>query len=162
MTIEEMFESLWVSYPSDLCRKKRGGKQPALSAFKKINPSEQEFNRIMQNMKAQIREDRKDKDAYRWPFVSSYLNQGRYDDYIEIKEKQIKTDIKKCSIDSCNDEVHGSGFTKCAFHLGSNDERLRQSYVRTGLDMKSPTFVEDCRKYCRERMGIMLSKTIGE
>ena len=155
-----MFEKLWISYPNDLCNKKRGGKQPALKAFKKINPDEAEFNRMMANMKAQVREDRKNpKDAYRWPFISSYLNQGRYDDYIESSTSKEKAkSLKTCATNGCDSDVHGSMYTKCAFHCGDTNELLSGAYRKLGLDIKSPDFVSQCRDICRDKMGLILSR----
>ena len=157
MTIEDMFERFWVSYPSDLCKKKRGGKQPALKAFQKINPSEEEFNRMMANMKAQIRADRQDKDAYRWPFVSSYLNQGRYDDMIDPVETKYVQEIKTCSMDKCSNPVHGPGFLVCSTHVpNKHSELLKSAWVRTGISTKDPDYREQCRAYCKERFRILL------
>ncbi len=154
-----MFERLWTSYPSDLCKGKRGGRQPAYKAFRKINPDEKEFGRIMANMKAMIKADRGDKDSYRWPFVSSYLNQARYDDFIMPREESSAVDLKVCSVDSCNQKVHGASFKFCSFHIPSaHSEAMKQAWIRTGIDYKSPTLTEDCRKHCRERMNIMLGK----
>ena len=152
MTIDEMFDKLWTSYPSDLCRKKRGGRQPAIKAFKKINPSVEEFGRMMANMRAQIKEDRKEKEPYRWPFVSSYLNQGRYDDYIEPTQTEIKQDVKKCTHDGCFNDVVGNSFAFCSQHIPcQHDIRLREAWKHTGINRNSPTLRADCMKYIKER-----------
>lgn len=160
MTNDEMFKKLWFEYPNDLCNKRKGSKQTALKAMEKLKLDEAGFNKIMDNMRAQIRYDRKDPDAYRWPFLSTYLNQGRYDCDIPsmdtIKERQIGA---KCLVEGCNDEVHGPAFSTCGFHINNKDERLRQAYIRTGLDRKSPDFVEECRKYCRSHMNILTGKS---
>ena len=152
MTIEDMFTKLWFKYPTDLCRNKRGGKTPALQAFKKLNPDQDEFDRIMRNMDAQIRMDRKDKDAYRWPFVSTYLNQRRYDDVIESVQTVEKRPETKCSVDNCNSPIHGSSFSVCSFHIPSiHDLKLREGWKETGLCRKSPTLAQDCREYCKSK-----------
>lgn len=151
-TVEEMFDALWFGYPTDLCRNKRGGKKPALTAFKKINPDSKEFYRMMENMKAQVRADRKSPDAYRWPFVSTYLNQARYDDVIASESERVqKQDLKTCSVDDCNNDVHGQMFSKCAFHAGDSGERLKDAWKMTGLDFKSPSFQKDCVNYCKDK-----------
>ena len=159
MNIEEMFDKIWWKYPNDLCKGKKGGKAPALKALKRINPDEQEFNRIMGNLDAQIRHDRQDKDAYRWPFLSSYLNQQRYDD--EIPSSTINREVQElgtCSVDGCSDFVHHVGGRFCAFHIPSqHDERLRQAWTRTGLSIKDPDFAQKARDYCKERMKVFLS-----
>jgi hypothetical protein len=158
--INAWFNTFWTSYPADLCKGKRGGKVPGLKAFKKVATSEDEFNRILANMKAQIKADRHEKDPYRWPFVSSYLNQCRFDDYIMPSTGDIeREELKKCSVESCNNYVHGPSFKFCSFHIPSaHDDNIKQAWTRTGLDYKSPTFIDDCRKYARQRMNIMMGK----
>jgi len=157
--LEKMFEKLWTSYPADLCKGKRGGRQPAFRAFKKINPDEAEFNRIMGNMKAMIKADRSDKDPYRWPFVSSYLNQARYDDFIMPKNESSVQELTHCCIEKCSNKVHGASFKYCADHVpNAHSDLLAQAWTRSGIDYKSPTFVDDCRKQCRSYMNALLGK----
>ena len=149
MITMDNFETFWTSYPSDLCKKKRGSKQVARKSFDKINPDEAEFKRIMANMRAQIKADRMDKDAYRWPFVSSYLNQARYDDFIEPTQREIRKDEKICKMDGCKQFVHGINYDVCPVHIPSRmDDRLRAAWRATGLKRKSPTLAQDCRDYC--------------
>ena len=154
MTIEEMFEKLWWSYPNDLCKGKKGGKQPALKALKKINPDEKEFKRIMLSLEAMKKADRKDKDAYRWAFVSSWLNQARYDDAMpEMRDEvhEVK-DEKICKIDGCKQFVLGPNYTVCSVHVPSRmDDRLRAAWLKTGLDRNASDFGTKCREYCRSR-----------
>lgn len=150
-SVEERFNAMWFGYPTDLCKGKRGGKANALKAFKKVNPDEKEFYRMMENMKAQIRADRKDKDAYRWPFVSTYINQARYDDVIESEQARVTEKLKECSVEGCKDDVHGQMFDKCAFHTNSTDKALSDAWKATGIDFKSPSFRDDCLKYARSK-----------
>ena len=146
------FETLWTSYPSDLCKKKRGSKLLAKKAFDKINPDEQEFKRIMMSMRAQIKADRMDKDSYRWPFVSSYLNQARYDDYIEPTKEIKSEELKRCDHDGCLDRVIGSSFSVCSRHIPCQwDDKLREAWKKTKLNRQSPTLAEDCRSYCKSK-----------
>ena len=152
MSLKDNFETLWTSYPSDLCRKKRGSKLLAKKAFDKINPSDDEFKRIMMNMRAQIKSDRMDKDAYRWPFVSSYLNQARYDDYIEPTREIKSEELKRCNHDSCMGLVIGSAFTMCSRHVPcQHDDRLKEAWKKTGLNRQSATLAQDCRAYCKDK-----------
>ena len=161
MNQEEQFNALWLAYPSDLCNKKRGGKQNALKAFKKINPDEKEFYRMMENMKAQVRADRKEKEPYRWPFVSSYLNQARYDDAIESEiDRKERVDLKTCCIDGCGNDVHGPAFRQCADHVeNAHSELLTAAFKKTGLKYGSTNFVNDCRIACRQGMTKMITKS---
>ena len=159
MNIEEQFERLWVSYPADLCKGKRGGRQPAYKAFKKINPDEKEFNRIMANMKAMVKADRQDKDSYRWPFVSSYLNQARYDDFILPAQERSTEELTICCTENCNEKVHGRSFKYCSEHVpNAHSDLLAKAWTRQGIDFKSPTFVDDCRKQCRGYMNALLGR----
>ena len=159
-TIEEKFAAIWFGYPTDLCGGKRGGKANALKAFKKINPDHSEFYRMMENMKAQIRHDRKDKDAYRWPFVSSYLNQARYDDVIESEaERMDRVELRTCSIENCNNDVHGMKFKYSADHIpNAHSDLLANAWKQTGLKYGSDNFVNDCRLMCRQGLNKMVSK----
>ena len=157
--LNQWFNTFWTSYPADLCNGKRGGKVPGFKAFKKVATSEDEFNRILANMKAQIKADRSEKDPYRWPFVSSYLNRCRFDDYIMPQSENKSPELKTCSVDGCNHDVHGPSFKFCAFHIPSaHSDNIKQAFIRTGLDYKSPTFIDDCRRYSRERMNILMGK----
>ena len=160
MEIEEMFNSFWLTYPSDLCSKRRGGKQNALKAFKKINPDQKEFYRMMENMKAQVRADRKTPDAYRWPFVSSYLNQGRYDDAIEsMSDIKERVDLKTCCIENCKQDVHGPAYQYCSGHIpNAHSDLLSIAWKATGLKYGSPDFVNECRNLCKQGMNKIVNK----
>lgn len=159
-TVEEMFNSLWFAYPTDLSKNKRGGRPNALKAFKKINPDQKEFYRMMENMKAQVRHDRKDKDAYRWPFVSTYLNQARYDDLIESEADRIeRVDLKTCCIENCNNDVHGQSFQYCAEHVpNAHSDLLSKAFKETGLKYGSSDFVNECREIRNQWLGKMVTK----
>ena len=159
-TIDQMFASLWFGYPTDLCRNKRGGKTNAARAFKKINPDQAEFYRMMENMKAQIRHDRKDPDADRWPFVSSYLNQKRFDDIIESEtERMDRVELRTCINTDCEQPVHGSKYKYCADHIpNAHSDLLATAWKQTGLKYGSDNFVNDCRLMCRQGLNKMVSK----
>ena len=161
---DELFAKLWFTYPTQLCKGKRGGKQPARKAFDKVCTSEEEFNRIMLNMKAQIRNDLNDPDAYRWPFLSSYLNQRRFDDVIEINEKPVYVS-EQCAERGCNNEVHGPKFNHCIHHLPTdkNDPiliKLREHYVKMGLvrqkDESKQSHLARCKAIYKQNVGKVL------
>ena len=161
MTIDEMFNAFWFAYPTDLSRNKRGGKQNALKAFKKINPDQAEFYRMMENMKAQIRHDRKDADADRWPFVSSYLNQARYDDVIESEvDRKERVDLKTCCIEDCRNDVHGSKYQYCADHIpNAHSDLLTAAWKQTGIKYGSNDFINECRVACKSGMKAIINKS---
>jgi|GEM_PF-3989891 len=160
MTEEEQFNKLWFQYPTDLCKNKRGGKQPAFQAFKKLKLDEDQYNTLLLNMAAQVRNDRKDPDAYRWPFVSTYLNQRRFDDVVNIVEKPTYT-ANKCSVNGCNQDVHGSRFIHCIDHLPETNRillnKMRQKYVDLGLvrdkDETKQQHLDRCRKVYVDSLG---------
>ena len=158
-----MFAAFWFAYPTDLSRNKRGGKQPALKAFKKIDPDEKEFYRMMENMKAQVRHDRKDKDAYRWPFVSSYLNQARYDDVIESEAVRMdREELSTCCIENCNQDVHGKKFKYCAEHVpNAHSDLLSDAWKKTGIKYGSKDFINECRVACKAGMKVIINKGDG-
>jgi len=140
MTEEEMLNTIWFNYPSDLCKNKRGGKPPALQAIKKRKFTEQTFNKFILDLKAHIRNDRKDPEAYRWPFVSTYINQHREQDVIETVDKPVQV-LSQCSQPGCKNEVHGPRFKHCVYHLpqDQNDPvliKLRQKYIDMGLKQR--------------------------
>ena len=155
-----MFAAIWFGYPTDLCGGKRGGKANALKAFKKINPDQAEFFRMMENMKAQVRHDRKDKDSYRWPFVSSYLNQSRFDDVIESETVRMdREELSTCCIDNCNNDVHGKSFKYCPEHVpNAHSDLLTKAFKETGLKYSSPDFISECRAMCRQGLNKMVNK----
>jgi len=165
MTEDEMFNKIWFAYPSDLCKNKRGGKQPALQAFKKLKLNQKDFDTLMLNMAAQVKNDRNDKDAYRWPFVSTYLNQRRFDDTVTIVEKPVYQS-KECCQEGCKDPVHGQSFKHCGLHLPRDNSdpiliKLRQKYKDLGLiqtkDETKQEHLARCKKVYKDSLGGVFS-----
>ena len=157
MKYDEFFGKLWFGYPKNLCHDKKGTKFNAQKACKKL--PESEYEKILMNMEALIKYDMKDPKPDRWPHVSSWINQGYYDREIgSTTEQRERVAGKNCSIEGCNDEVHGSMFTECAFHIGNKDERLKQAWTRTGIDIKAPDLIAQCRSYCQERKHLVFDK----
>ena len=159
MNKDEMFNKLWFAYPNDLCRSKKGGKTPAKKAFDKLNPSEKEFNRIMLNLEAQARADRKDPDSYRWPFVSTYLNQNRFDDWTPEEERK-KVDLDQCSFDNCTHEVMGRRFKTCQTHhrFEESKNEIRNQLKKIGL---SPNQGENRHDYAMRCKNYYLANLQG-
>ena len=153
MTIEDMLEQIWFAYPNDLCKGKKGGKKPALQALKKANLSEDEFKKVLLNIKAQSDADRKDPESYRWPFISTYINQARWDDWTPQEER--KTSVKLCH---CGQETMGSRFTTCIDHHKEEETpvllELRQRYVDLGLKDKTPDECRQLYKKILERLAL--------
>ena len=156
--LEAFFKKLWFEYPSDLCHNKKGSKVAAKNAAKKLKP--EEYEGILFSLSELIRFDRKDPKPDRWPHVSTWLNQAYYDRDIDIQEQRAKIELALCSVEGCENDVHGPAYDKCCDHLATvgHIQAMREAYVRTGIDRKSPTFVDDCRRYCRERLNILTSR----
>lgn len=72
-----MFDKFWAAYP------KHVGREKALKAFAKINPTEQQFEEIMESLERQ-------KKYYAWsrqnwkyiPHAATWLNQKRWEDEV--------------------------------------------------------------------------------
>lgn len=156
--LEAFFKKLWFEYPSDLCHNKKGSKVAAKNAAKKLKPKE--YEGILFSLSELIRFDRKDPKPDRWPHVSTWLNQAYYDRDMDIQEQRARIELSVCCVDGCENQVHGLRFNHCSDHLVNEKyySYLRDAWTRTGIDRKSPTLGEDCRKYCRERLNILTSK----
>jgi hypothetical protein len=125
----------------------------------------EELNRIELSIKAQTTHWRKQNKIERVigiPTLSVWYNQQRYDDeFIDesAMEMSEREQLKECSVDGCSNDIHGSMFSFCVDHVpNTKKEMLKQAWVRTGLDMKSKTFIDDCKSHIKERMKIMVGK----
>lgn len=119
---------LWPVYPTDLCGdvRKKGPKGQAKKAFLKIpNIDMDEAERILTNLKEQVRYDRKQKDPARWPYMTTYLNQARYDDEITCLNADPEapvSEIQTCSEEGCERECIGPRFNKCPEHWAKDHD----------------------------------------
>jgi len=155
-------EVFWPAYPSSFCRSGKGSRAKAMVSMLKYNPDKAEQGRIIGNLKAQVRADKANPDRIYWSIGLTYVNNRMWDDEIEsameAKERQA---LATCNVQGCNHEVHGSMFKQCAFHVAGKEshiEKMRQAWVRTGIDFKSPNLIEECRNHCKERMAILTGK----
>lgn len=134
MTSNEFFEAIWWGYPKDLCHNKKGSKFTAQKAAEKIKP--QEYQRIIDNMKALIRYDNNDPKPDRWPHVSTWLNQGYYDREIDSGEQRQRIELSTCSVKNCDNEVHGPRFSRCTDHyLTKETDRWYQRRLEAGIEL---------------------------
>jgi len=158
MEYDEFFKDFWFKYPKDLCHGKKGTKFNAQKACRKLKP--EQYKEILMNMDALIRYDRKDMKPDRWPHASTFINQGYYDREIgSVAEMQERQSLGICSVEGCNQEVHGPSFKTCGFHIpNETGDMLKESWTRTGINFKSPTLIDECRAYCKERMAVMMGK----
>lgn len=81
--IDLMFKNFWEDYP------KKKSKQEAYKSFKKIKPSRELLNIILEKIKLfKLTEDWQKNDGQYIPYPATWLNQKRWED--EITEKDLK------------------------------------------------------------------------
>ena len=159
------FSDFWDMYPSDLCRgsKNKGGRGKAEESWSK---HVKEPEKVILALQAQIKYDRdaqnKGEDVDRWPFASTWLNQGRWDVEIESHaELQQRYEGKYCSVEGCPDLTHGPRFEYCAHHLNFTidgkfkdvmmAEELREFYT-THKDLPFMEDKSEVMKWVRARI----------
>ena len=150
---EWFMNSFWTNYPAKYCGRGKGSRAIACKLMVSINPDTDEQERILGNLKAQVRASAQDPNRSYWKIGETYVRNQLWNDEIEsAMEVKEKTNLKKCSIDKCFEDVHGSAFKFCAKHVPSDwDDKLRQAWKETGLDRKSPTLGDDCRAYIKSK-----------
>jgi hypothetical protein len=148
----------WPTYPAKYCGRGKGSRAIACKLMVAINPDESEQERILGNLKAQVRASAQDPNRSYWKIGETYVRNQLWNDEIESSmETREKQTLKICSEPNCSDDVHGPGFDKCAFHINSKDERLRQAWIRTGIDKNSGDLIKKCREYCQERKHLLFN-----
>ena len=160
------FADFWDMYPSDLCRgsKNKGGRGKAEESW---NKHVKEPEKVILALQAQIKYDRdaqnKGEDVDRWPFASTWLNQGRWDVEIESHaDLQQRYEGKYCSVEGCPDLTHGPRFEYCAHHLNFTidgkfkdvlmAEELREFYT-THKDLPFMEDKSEVMKWVRARIA---------
>ena len=130
--LEEWFNKFWLTYPNDLCHKKKGSRMAALKALKKKKPDQSLLTHIWNNTMALIKYDHRCLNAGekvdRWPHASTYLNQEYYDREIEtVQAMQERKAKEKCS---CGSEamVPFKGQMVCARCYSRLSGHDRQAY----------------------------------
>lgn len=159
-----MLDKLWPAYPSDLTEGKKGSRGEALKCIIRKAPSDEELERILRNLEAQKKYDRALKESggfvYRWPFMSTYINQMRYDDEIQGAHSELKKqDLSKC--EKCDREVHGPKFKFCTEHLAESTDTGREKRIealkRAGLYIEpgesKQEYFNRCRDFCRQALN---------
>ena len=163
----------WAEYPSDLCggTRKKGSRGEALKAMLKLNPDEAERERILGNLKAQVRHDtmakRSGEEIYRWPYCTTYINGYRFDDVIDsVADVKVKCDVGVCSHGDCGEECMGDSYKYCSTHIPEPPWLIKAR--KEGLAKAGLVWVRDeetfhefsvrCKHYCLETHGVMLRK----
>ena len=157
-------DKFWPNYPAKFCGRGKGSRAISCKLMVSINPDEKEQERIIGNLKAQVKAHSQKPEELRsyWKIGETYVRNQLWNDEIESSmEAKERQQLKTCSIEGCRNDVHGSAFKFCADHVpNAQKSHLKEAWIRTGIDMKSKTLTEDCRKHCRERMAILMGKTI--
>lgn len=166
MELEEFVDKLWLTYPSDLCHKKKGTKVNAMKAAKKLKP--EQYDKILLDIEALKKYDRKEPKPDRWPHVSTFLNSGYYGREIgSTTEQRERVAQKECQWDNCSFPVHGSQFKYCTDHQYESTDpfkpRRKKVMVKLGLvPEKGETrkqWADKCRQYLKNT-GLSISGSV--
>ena len=161
------FDTLWKTYPMDLCSRK-GSKKEALKSYDKLmkgleaEEAEKMHSKILTGLREWMRYDRSEVKQNRfvpkWPMVSTWLNQERFelDDIPQSGDKPEST-ARECKCgkpvavgrlcNDCYDEVHPDPWEK------DRKERLSSLGILRGCKNKQDV-IEACKNYNRQS-GIM-------
>lgn len=119
--LTEWFDLLWETYPSDLCgsARNKGPRSLALKKVLKMKPGREERERILAGLRAQMLYDREAKshgrEPSRWPYLTTYLNQHRWEEEIDSHmemRRRFNTKCVRCG--APGPEVDARGVTMCA------------------------------------------------
>lgn len=117
---EWFINKFWPNYPAKFCGRGKGSRGTALKHMLKVNPDESERDRILGNLKAQVRAHSQKPPEQRnfWKIGETYVYNKLWEDEIEsCMEVKGQQQLKICSVEGCNDEVHGPNFKTCGFHI---------------------------------------------
>jgi len=176
------FSKFWDCYDGRLLcgtNSKKGAKSQALKVYKK-KVKDQNFATyalnalIAQKKQHAIFKRKSEKDQSFWvpnfPMVSTYINQERWDTELddlseaESNSKRI-SELSKCSIAGCDEEVHGQKFKECSHHTTANGKfkneminNLKKMGVMKLKDETMPDYIERCKKAAK--IGIKTMKKL--
>lgn len=166
--LDDWFDRIWFKYPNDLSHKKKGARKTAQAAAEKIFKAGgiEELKRIERNMDALIKHDRKEQSAGgkpdRWPYVSSFLNQGYYDREINAEVEQKQRIEVKCA---CGEvAVVGDKCPRCyekavgdssSMPLSVLSDRLRLLGLWRNQVESDKDWGRRCRHYAKQHFGQM-------
>lgn len=157
-----MIDRLWPAYPGDLAAGRKGSRGESIKSLIKINPSDDELERIFRSIEAQKKYDREKSKigefVPRWPYMETYLNKRRYDDEIEGSHADLNHQQPSEICRKCKREVHGPRFDLCTDHLAESlddgrEERIAalkraDMYIRPGEGRHE--YFRRCMQYARE------------
>ena len=145
------FNTFWQTYPSDLCNRK-GSRKVAEEKWDKIDSETQE--QILVNMRELMRTDRKCKKLNefvpKWPMVSTWLNQARWEDIHEIRQSAyMPIDKTMCACGEPAEIVNK--FWDCYGY--TNKWNLKDEFIKNNLlhtESKAERTVR-CKDFLRSR-----------
>ncbi len=151
--METFFSNLWQTYPSDLCRKKKGAKSVALKAVEKLNPDKSLREKIMSNLRELMRFDRAENKAGNnsqyWPHVATWINQERWTmiedigSYSEIKDK------RKCACGNDTDHLNECWDCYGKTHANPYENALKEKLKSIGLWKADGETVQEWQLRCK-------------
>jgi hypothetical protein len=156
-------DKFWPNYPAKFCGRGKGSRAISCKLMVAYNPDESERERILGNLKAQVRAHQQKPEEQRsfWKIGETYVRNHLWDDEIEsAMEVKTRQELKTCKMEGCRQDVHGPSFDVCSEHVpNAHREHMKQAWIRTGIQKNSPDFVEQCRQQCRERMNLLMGKS---
>lgn len=125
---ERRFGEFWAEYP------KKVGKKAALTAWKRLKPDAELFERIMQAVTSAKNSEQWNREGGRYiPNPTTWINQGRWDDEMQPKDEQSN----KGSFDT--DDFFEAALKRS--YAGSNSPRAeleREAIKRSEENAKNP------------------------
>ena len=145
----EMFEKIWDIYPKDLCHNRKGSRPEALKALNKYSDELQK--RIYLDIIALRDYDRKQHKPDRWPYISTFLNQRRFERTIDTVEEVKEVKIKYCKCGSIAD-VKGVVCQKCVAAKSDRYLQKRKNVLTNLLNLSPGQSRQDVIDRCKELM----------
>ena len=154
----DLFDQFWSAYPNDLCNRK-ASKKKAKESWDKLDPEIQQ--RVVTNIREMIRADRAAKKANefvpRWPMVATWLNQERWEDIVDIRQRTDKPEsyAKECKCGSPAEHINQcwSCYDKDSAIYKQKIADLKGVFIKNGL-LHSETKAERadrCKDFLRSK-----------
>lgn len=153
---DRWFEHVWKEYPLDLSMRRKGTRQVAYKAALKIKPDTKLQSRILGSMREMARMCREEKRIHgktdRWPYLSTWLNQSRWEMLADMdKPEAKKAAVKDCDcgkpavvVDLCND-----CYDDLCPEVKARKRMLWERLKELGLEIKDGESREEWRERCR-------------
>lgn len=130
------------------------------------NFDDEELTRIELSIQAQAKHWRRQNKIAKVigiPCLSAWYNANRYDDqFIDESASEMidREQAKTCIVDGCENDVHGMAYKYCSTHIPSaHSDLIERTMKENNIDIKSPTFHDDCRESSRRSLNKMIEKS---